>query len=80
VSSAPDFAPADGNVSGVVDAADYVLWRKNFGKTLGSGSGAEANVPEGGAFFYLLQAGSALAIQSIFARRRSATRMMRSPT
>lgn len=71
-------APADGNGNGAVDAADYVIWRKNVGKTLGSGAGAEANVPEAGIFLYLVQAASVLAIQSLFARRRSATRMMRS--
>jgi len=52
----------DFNASGLVDAADYVLWRKtaingqqgfnvwrsNFGRTLGSGSSitASAGVPE----------------------------------
>ena len=55
-------APGDYNQNGVVDAADYVVWRKtginsqqgyndwrpHFGQTAGSGSGASANaaVPE----------------------------------
>jgi probable HAF family extracellular repeat protein len=53
--------PGDFNNNGVVDAADYVVWRKNggtpagynawrthFGQTAGSGSGANTNaaVPE----------------------------------
>ena len=53
--------PGDYNKDGTVDAADYVLWRKtdgsqagynlwrtNFGRTAGNGSGASANaaVPE----------------------------------
>ena len=53
--------PGDYNYNGMVDAADYVIWRKNhgtqagfdtwrahFGETAGSGSGASANatVPE----------------------------------
>jgi hypothetical protein len=71
-------APADGSGNSVVDGADYVIWRKNFGKTLGSGSGSETTVPEAGAFLYLMQAASVWAIQSLFARRRPLTRMMRS--
>ena len=52
--------PGDFNLNGVVDAADYIVWRKglgtaymqsdygvwrsHFGQTAGSGSGASANV------------------------------------
>jgi hypothetical protein len=57
----PSALPGDYNLDGSVDAADYVVWRKNdesqegydswrtnFGRTLGSGSGAlaDAAVPE----------------------------------
>ena len=35
---------ADGNGNGVVDAADYTVWRNHFG--VGPGSGQAANVPE----------------------------------
>jgi hypothetical protein len=51
--------PGDYNQNGVVDAADYVVWRKNngsqagydtwrtnYGRTSGSGSGVSAAVPE----------------------------------
>lgn len=31
-------SPADGNGNGVVVAADYVIWRKNFGATGGTGA------------------------------------------
>jgi hypothetical protein len=30
-------AAADGNLNGIVDAADYVIWRKNEGATGGAG-------------------------------------------
>jgi prepilin-type N-terminal cleavage/methylation domain-containing protein len=36
---------ADGNGDGIVDAADYVLWRKFFSAT-GNGGGSTATVPE----------------------------------
>jgi hypothetical protein len=32
--------PADGNRNGVVDIADYTLWRDNFGASFGSASAA----------------------------------------
>jgi hypothetical protein len=57
----------DFNNDGVVDAGDYVVWRKglgtlynsshfnqwraNFGETMGIGSGASAAVPEPGSWF-----------------------------
>ena len=56
------FLPGDYNNDGVVDGADYVVWRKNpgttyspddynvwranFGESGGSGSGANTSVPE----------------------------------
>jgi hypothetical protein len=50
-------ALADGNYNGVVDAADYVLYRKNVGKTgpthPGSGSLADSAVPEPTSAFLL---------------------------
>jgi uncharacterized protein YjbI with pentapeptide repeats len=55
--------PGDYNQDGVVDAADYVVWRKtdggqagydnwrkNFGNNIGSGASQSANVPEPSAF------------------------------
>ena len=60
LAAVPGF-PGDFNGNGVVDAADYVVWRKNygtpaaydtwrahFGQTAGSGAGANANatIPE----------------------------------
>ena len=65
--------PGDYNADGVVDAADYVVWRKtdgsqpgydlwrtNFGRTAGSGSGAKSSanaaVPEPAAIVILLTA------------------------
>jgi hypothetical protein len=35
---------ADGNRDGLIDAADYVLWRKMLGQS--TGSGGLSNVPE----------------------------------
>ncbi|MEX0611299.1 MAG: pentapeptide repeat-containing protein [Pirellulales bacterium] len=61
--------PGDFNLDGTVDAADYVVWRKNygtpaaynvwrthFGQTAGSGSGTDANaaVPEPSTLVLLL--------------------------
>ena len=37
---------ADGNGNGIVDAADYIVWRKNVAAGAGSGSGANGAVPE----------------------------------
>ena len=37
---------ADGNGDGMIDAGDYTVWKSNFGTHLGSGSGANAAVPE----------------------------------
>jgi hypothetical protein len=46
---------ADGNGNGVVDAADYVLWRKHLGETGPSGSEGtrQATVPEPASLFLL---------------------------
>jgi len=41
-------ALADGNYNGVVDAADYVLYRKNVGKTGPTHPGSGSSVPEPG--------------------------------
>jgi hypothetical protein len=35
---------ADGNADGLIDAADYVLWRKMLGQS--TGAGGLSNVPE----------------------------------
>ena len=74
----------DFNLDGVVDAADYVVWRKtdgtqsgydtwrmHFGETLGNGSGATANVtvPEPATLVMLIMAAAA----SIPLRLRSIT-------
>jgi len=37
---------ADGNSDGMVDVADYDLWRENFGFNLSSGGGAAIAIPE----------------------------------
>ncbi len=64
-------SPGDFNNDGRVDAADYVLWRKNningeqgyndwrtnFGRTAGSGSGLSAAVPEPGSVALLMTGG-----------------------
>lgn len=44
---------ADGNGNGVIDAADYVVWRKN----LSAGSGSLAAVPEPSGLMLLALAG-----------------------
>jgi endonuclease/exonuclease/phosphatase family metal-dependent hydrolase len=44
------FLPADYNTNGLVDASDYVLWRKTLGSTTqlqADGSGPSAGVPNG---------------------------------
>ena len=46
---------ADGNGNGIVDQADYELWKANFGTTVTSGSlAATSEVPEPGALVLLL--------------------------
>ena len=35
--------PCDFNGDGVIDAADYTVWRDTFGQTVAHGSGADAN-------------------------------------
>lgn len=72
--------PGDFNLDQVVDAADYILWRKNggtsttfngwrasFGRNNGGGAGASASVPEPGALSLLALAGG---IACCAARRR----------
>jgi hypothetical protein len=56
---------ADGSLNGVVDAADYVLWRNNLGQSgpFGTGGGAFAT-PEPSPIVML-----ATAIMSVFANR-----------
>lgn len=61
------FPPGDYNRDGTVDAADYVVWRKNegtqagydtwrshFGETDASGSSSNASVPEQGSAILLI--------------------------
>jgi hypothetical protein len=50
----------DGNGDGVIDAADYTVWRDHLGMTTGSGAGAIGTVPEP-ATLVLLAIGGALA-------------------
>jgi len=51
-----NFPMADGNHNGVVDAADYTVWRDHLGAALGSGTGAftAAAVPEPASLVLLL--------------------------
>jgi hypothetical protein len=70
-------APADGSGNGVVDAADYVIWRKNLGMSLGSGSGALTDaVPEVASIMYLVPVLGWLAFCSPFVRRRRLATMV----
>jgi hypothetical protein len=70
-------ANADGNNNGIVDAADFVIWRKNYlgQSTAGSGALVGANVPE--------PAASILAAAAIFfgaaQYRPSRARLVRQP-
>jgi autotransporter-associated beta strand protein len=79
--------PGDFNFDGTVDAADYVMWRKtggppdgytiwrtNFGRTTGGGSGSNATVPEP-ATALLFVLGAAIAC-----RRTTPIRFARSKT
>jgi hypothetical protein len=66
----PDTLDGDFNGDGVVDAADYVVWRKtdgenqsgynlwrtNFGRTAGGGSSLSGAVPEPGSSSLVLSA------------------------
>ena len=61
-------ADADGNGDGVVDAADYVVWRKNLGQPTGSGSIADRRVPEPPTTVILIVAAVGMGLQ----RRRIA--------
>lgn len=49
-------ADADGNGDGVVNSADYVIWRKNLSQTAGSGSIVKGLVPEPAASILLILA------------------------
>jgi hypothetical protein len=64
----PAGSGADGNGNGLVDAADYVLWRKSLGQTAGSGAAvnASAAVPEPAT---LVQMVLVVAITSLWRRR-----------
>lgn len=55
-SSVSFFSAADGNGSGTIDNDDYNVWRANFGRSAGSGAGANvsAAVPEPRTDFLLL--------------------------
>ena len=46
---------ADGNLNGIVDAADYVIWRNNFGLSL---SGAASTAASGAALPALVTGGA----------------------
>jgi S1-C subfamily serine protease len=59
---------ADGNNNGVVDAADYVVWRQSVGAMLaGAGAAALANVPEPGGL--TIAVGAALGAMAFQLRR-----------
>jgi hypothetical protein len=69
-SSVHDAPLADGNFNGIIDAADYVVWRK-FADAAGAGgalAGGETSVPEPNAMLLVL-VGTAF----MFARRQSRT-------
>jgi hypothetical protein len=60
---------ADGNYNNIVDAGDYVLYRKNVGHTgpVGQGAGDEfavTTVPEPGAMMLMVTAVGGLALRS----------------
>ena len=40
-----DFLPGDFNRDGIVDTADYVVWRKTFGQEVARGTGGEGAPP-----------------------------------
>ena len=42
-STCRSYSSADGNGNGIIDAADYDVWKANFGHTPGSGSGSAAS-------------------------------------
>jgi probable HAF family extracellular repeat protein len=75
ISTVPEPAAGDYNQDGIVDAADYVLWRKNdgtpesyntwranFGATLGNGAGGSVQygVPEASSLVLLILTSTAL--------------------
>ena len=62
------YYPTDANGDHWVNDADYEVWRKNFGKTAGSGSGALAGVPEPASAMLLFIATAAAG--TIYYRRR----------
>jgi hypothetical protein len=45
---APTVVPGDYNQNGIVDAADYVLWRDTLDQTVPPGTGADGTGPAGG--------------------------------
>ncbi len=53
--SQPNFLPSDGNRNGVVDAADYVIWRK--AATAAGSGGSLGNVPEPSAMLLVITLG-----------------------
>ena len=70
------YTDGDANLDGIVDAADYTIWRDHLGfhtSPLGAGAGSSAAVPEPGglatAFFPLV------CLSVVCCRRRFATRL-----
>jgi hypothetical protein len=79
--AAIDYLGGDYDASGAVDAADYIMWRKNdgtpagynawrvnFGKTAGAGSLSAATVPEPASWMLCVLAA---ALSGYFSRKRS---------
>jgi thermolabile hemolysin len=67
---------ADGDGNGKVDRADFNVWQSHFGQTAGGGSGTSANaiVPEPKSFVMLL-----VGMLAIFFRRRMAVSQSHAP-
>jgi len=61
--------PADGNGNGTIDAGDYVVWRNAL--PAGSGSGADASVPEPGTAVLFAQLSAIIVSLLGTARRRT---------
>jgi hypothetical protein len=56
------FSASDGNGNGVIDSADYTVWRDNFGMMLEEGAGSVGVVPEPNTACYAMAVLSSLAL------------------
>ena len=64
---------ADGNGNGIVDAADYTVWRDHLGQSAGAGSFAAVAVPEPSSLMLLVVRFSWFGGKGICERQRSAS-------